>query len=49
MPRYRHANHCNVLFVDGHVKSIAKGQMSGGVAWYNDWYIEGASVSGEVY
>ena len=49
MPRYRHANHCNVLFVDGHAKSIAKGQMSGGVAWYNEWYVEGASVSGEVY
>ena len=49
MPRYRHRGHCNVLFVDGHVKSIAKTQMSGGVNWYNDWYVEGASVSGEVY
>ena len=49
MPRYRHRGHCNVLFVDGHVKSVTKTQMSGGVAWYNDWYVEGASVSGEVY
>ena len=49
MPRYRHRSRCNVLYVDGHVKPVLKTQMSGGVAWYNDWYVEGASVSGEVY
>ncbi len=49
MPRYRHKERCNVLFVDGHVKSIGKGQMSGGVAWYKEWYVEGASISGPAY
>ena len=28
-PRYRHNGRTNVLFVDGHVKSMAKGSMSG--------------------
>ena len=49
MPRYRHRGRCNVLFVDGHVKPVQKTQMSGAVGWYNYWYVEGASVSGEVY
>ncbi len=49
MPRYRHSGTCNVLFVDGHVKSIVKGRMSGGVNWYNNWYVEGASISGPAY
>ncbi len=48
MPRYRHSGTCNVLFVDGHVKSIVKGRMSGGVNWYNNWYVEGGSQT-EVY
>jgi prepilin-type N-terminal cleavage/methylation domain-containing protein/prepilin-type processing-associated H-X9-DG protein len=49
MPRYRHAVHCNVLYSDGHVKAIAKGQMSGGTKWYNEWYVDGHSISGPAY
>jgi len=37
MPRYRHQLHTNVLFIDGHVKSIAKGQLS----WGQNIYIPG--------
>jgi len=37
MPRYRHHNHTNVLFIDGHVKAIAKGQLS----WGQNIYIPG--------
>jgi len=44
MPRYRHSGTCNVLFVDGHVKSIVKGRMSGGTNWYKEWYIQGSSL-----
>ena len=49
MPRYRHQGHCDVLYSDGHAKAVAKGQLSGGTHWYNEWYVEGASISGEAY
>jgi len=35
MPRFRHQQHCNVLFIDGHAKSIARGQLS----WATNIYI----------
>ncbi|MEO7719758.1 MAG: DUF1559 domain-containing protein [Capsulimonas sp.] len=38
MPRYRHHGHCNVLFCDGHVKAMGKGQIS----WAKNIYIPGA-------
>jgi prepilin-type N-terminal cleavage/methylation domain-containing protein/prepilin-type processing-associated H-X9-DG protein len=34
-PRYRHQNHANFVFCDGHVKAIVKG----GLNWYNNMYI----------
>ncbi len=37
MPRFRHHQNCNSLFVDGHVKSIHRGQMD----WYKNIYISG--------
>ena len=37
MPRFRHTESCNCLFVDGHVKSIHRGQMD----WYKQIYIQG--------
>ena len=37
MPRFRHTEMCNSLFVDGHVKSIHRGQMD----WYKNIYING--------
>ncbi len=37
MPRFRHHQNCNSLFVDGHVKSIHRGQMD----WYKNIYIPG--------
>ena len=37
MPRFRHHQNCNSLFVDGHVKSIHRGQMD----WYKNIYIKG--------
>jgi len=37
MPRFRHHQTCNSLFVDGHVKSIKRGQMD----WYKSIYIKG--------
>jgi prepilin-type N-terminal cleavage/methylation domain-containing protein/prepilin-type processing-associated H-X9-DG protein len=36
MPRYRHTNSSNFLFLDGHVKSKARGSVN----WYRDIYIE---------
>ena len=49
MPRYRHRGRGNVLYVDGHVKAVAKPQMSGAVGWYNNWYVAGATPSGAAY
>ncbi|MBC8135747.1 MAG: DUF1559 domain-containing protein [Fibrella sp.] len=37
MPRYRHNKTCNVLFVDGHVKAVPRGQLS----WAKNIYIPG--------
>jgi len=36
-PRYRHNGTSNVLWIDGHVKSLAKGQLN----WYRDIYVPG--------
>lgn len=36
LPRYRHTNSSNFLFLDGHVKSKARGSLQ----WYRDIYIE---------
>jgi len=36
-PRYRHANHTNVIWADGHVKTVARG----GLNWYKNLYIPG--------
>jgi prepilin-type N-terminal cleavage/methylation domain-containing protein/prepilin-type processing-associated H-X9-DG protein len=49
MPRYRHRGRGNVLYVDGHVKAVAKTQMSGAVGWYNHIYVAGASTSAPIY
>lgn len=38
MPRYRHHGQCNMLFVDGHVKSMKRGTVS----WAKNIYIPGA-------
>ena len=35
LPRFRHHGHTNVLFIDGHVKAVAKGQLS----WAANIYI----------
>ena len=35
MPRYRHTNTTNVVFNDGHAKSVVRGQLN----WYNNIYI----------
>ncbi len=43
-PRYRHTGTCNVLYTDGHAKSMVKGRLSGGTNWYKEWYIEGSSL-----
>ena len=37
MPRYRHTGATNVLWCDGHVKSVGYGRWN----WYNDIYIPG--------
>ena len=44
MPRYRHAGTCDILYTDGHVKSVLKGRLSGGTNWYKEWYITGSSL-----
>lgn len=41
MPRYRHTGHTNVLWCDGHVKSVAYT----GWNWYNDIFIQGLNGS----
>jgi prepilin-type N-terminal cleavage/methylation domain-containing protein/prepilin-type processing-associated H-X9-DG protein len=41
MPRSRHTNECNILFVDGHVKPVRHGQIS----WWNNVYIQGVYES----
>jgi prepilin-type N-terminal cleavage/methylation domain-containing protein/prepilin-type processing-associated H-X9-DG protein len=47
MPRSRHTNTSNALFVDGHVKAIHKGSWS----WWNTLYVQGVyeSFAGQVY
>ena len=35
MPRYRHTRICNVVFADGHVKGMARGQ----ILWYRNIYV----------
>jgi len=37
MPRFRHQGHCNALFIDGHVKTMGRGQLS----WAKNIYIPG--------
>ncbi len=47
MPRFRHSKACNSLFIDGHVKSVPRGQLS----WFKNIYIKGAyeSLNGDPY
>lgn len=45
MPRYRHAEVTNVLFSDGHVKSMHKG----GINWYKNIYVQGVYQFGAAY
>jgi prepilin-type N-terminal cleavage/methylation domain-containing protein/prepilin-type processing-associated H-X9-DG protein len=47
-PRYRHNGICNCLFVDGHVKGMHKGQLSG-LGWYQYIYVKGLCPSGPLY
>ncbi|MDW8321325.1 MAG: DUF1559 domain-containing protein [Armatimonadota bacterium] len=35
MPRYRHTGTCNVIFADGHVKGMGRGQ----ILWYRNIYV----------
>ncbi|MEO7717372.1 MAG: DUF1559 domain-containing protein [Capsulimonas sp.] len=42
LPRFRHANTTNFLWLDGHVKSKNRGQ----VDWYKDIYIDNVSDDG---
>ncbi len=46
-PRYRHNGRTNVLFVDGHVKSMAKGSMSGKY-WLKYIWIPGVTKNADV-
>jgi len=39
VPRYRHQATCNVLFADGHVKSMKRGSMSGVEGWCRYIYV----------
>jgi prepilin-type processing-associated H-X9-DG protein len=43
MPRYRHNRASNVSFIDGHAKSMNKGQID----WYKNVYVEG--LHGELF
>ena len=47
MPRFRHSKTCNAVFIDGHVKSVVRGQLS----WFKNIYIKGAyeSLDGDPY
>ena len=47
MPRFRHTKTCNVVFIDGHVKAVPRGQLS----WFKNIYIKGAyeSLDGAPY
>ncbi len=46
-PRYRHNLHTNTLFVDGHVKSMAKGSL-GGKYWLRYIWIPGVTANADV-
>jgi prepilin-type N-terminal cleavage/methylation domain-containing protein/prepilin-type processing-associated H-X9-DG protein len=46
-PRYRHAAHCNMLFVDGHVKAMSKGSISGKY-WIRYIWISGVTPNSDV-
>jgi prepilin-type N-terminal cleavage/methylation domain-containing protein/prepilin-type processing-associated H-X9-DG protein len=46
-PRYRHTQHTNVLFVDGHAKSMAKGSLSGD-NWVKYIWIPGVTPNADV-
>ncbi len=47
LPRFRHAKTCNTLFIDGHVKSVPRGQLS----WFKNIYSKGPyeSLDGNPY
>ena len=38
MPRYRHNNTCDCIFMDGHAKAIVRGKLD----WYQNIYCQGA-------
>ena len=46
-PRYRHNLHTNVLFVDGHVKSMSKGSL-GGQYWLRYIWVPGVTPGADV-
>jgi prepilin-type N-terminal cleavage/methylation domain-containing protein/prepilin-type processing-associated H-X9-DG protein len=46
-PRYRHNMHTNVLFVDGHVKSMARGSL-GGKNWVKYIWVPGVTPGADV-
>ncbi len=46
-PRYRHTAHTNVLFVDGHVKAMAKGAV-GGKNWIKYIWVPGVTPGADV-
>ncbi len=46
-PRYRHALHTNVLFVDGHVKAMGKGSLSG-KNWVKYIWVPGVTPGADV-
>ncbi len=45
MPRYRHLDTTNVLFVDGHVKSMPKGRLT----WFKNIYVAALDTSGSKF
>lgn len=47
MPRFRHTQNCDCLFIDGHVKNVHRGTMD----WYDNVYIPGVyeSLDGSPY
>ena len=46
-PRYRHTMHTNVLFVDGHAKSMGRGSMSG-INWVKYIWIPNVTPNADV-